>query len=662
MYITELKIKNFRLLKDVEINLNQDKSYIIGKNNSGKTSILSILNNFINSDKRENAFKFYDFNIDIQKSILESLLSTKTKETNFINNSKISLTLDINYDTNDNWSDLKDFMVDLDDDNNYITLKCEYMITDKKYYDNLLKEIEKIKDKDKDKIKAFLIKNINTYWNIKVSSIYKDTEKVLDEKLKDIINFNYINAKREVRNNESTNTKTYSLSYLINKYYETTKDNLNPEIIQTIEQSVQELNNTLNTQYKDGIFSDLLKNIQTMTESTFVQMSPEIKSSFDYQNIIKEKNKDFLYTDNGNENSQHNISLPEDYNGLGVLNFIFIVIELHRLTEEIKNNNDKNKKVNLLFIEEPEAHTHPQMQYIFADKINDLIKDYQTIITTHSSHIVSRIKFEDIRYLCKKDNTVSMKMLEKFSTIYNTNDKKNKDDSFYFLKQYLTLNVSELFFAEKAILFEGDTERILLPLFMKHVNDRLLQQNISLIQINGRHMHVFAKFLEFIGTKNLIITDWDYQEEKKDKDGTITQEEKKEITTNPTIRDFYEKNVPHPFNYEPLNEYLMITTQTKSEDDNENYQAYSFEDAFLSIEKNYNLIKNNKDNCVGLKNRKEIDDYKNDINFKDRADEIIDRKPVFATDIFILITREENKNTWETPKYIKKGLEWLAKN
>ena len=57
----------------------------------------------------------------------------------------------------------------------------------------------------------------------------------------------------------------------------------------------------------------------------------------------------------------------------------------------------------MLFIEEPEAHTHPQMQYIFIKNIKDLLKDgskgddirnkinLQTVITTHSSHIVAEL-------------------------------------------------------------------------------------------------------------------------------------------------------------------------------------------------------------------------------------------------------------------------------
>ena len=40
MYLSKITVRNFRLLKNFSIDLEQDLSLVIGKNNSGKTSLL----------------------------------------------------------------------------------------------------------------------------------------------------------------------------------------------------------------------------------------------------------------------------------------------------------------------------------------------------------------------------------------------------------------------------------------------------------------------------------------------------------------------------------------------------------------------------------------------------------------------------------------------
>ena len=65
-------------------------------------------------------------------------------------------------------------------------------------------------------------------------------------------------------------------------------------------------------------------------------------------------------------------------------------------------------------------------------------------------------------------NVVS-KNLKDLRTLYQK-EKGENNNHFKFLKQYLTLNRSEVFFADKIILIEGDTERILLPAMIKKID------------------------------------------------------------------------------------------------------------------------------------------------------------------------------------------------
>ena len=130
------------------------------------------------------------------------------------------------------------------------------------------------------------------------------------------------------------------------------------------------------------------------------------------------------------------------------------------------------------------------------------LNNLQTIISTHSAHITSQSSFNDIKYFYKEsvDNVIS-KNLSELENQYGTEDEEKRN--FQFLKQYLTLNKSELFFAEKVIFIEGNTERILLPYMMKKIDSEnskienynpLLSQNISIVEV-GAYAHVFDNFL-----------------------------------------------------------------------------------------------------------------------------------------------------------------------
>lgn len=56
-----MEIHNFRLLEDVEFTFHRESTLIVGKNNSGKTSLNEIFRKF---DNLNNKLKIEDFNIN----------------------------------------------------------------------------------------------------------------------------------------------------------------------------------------------------------------------------------------------------------------------------------------------------------------------------------------------------------------------------------------------------------------------------------------------------------------------------------------------------------------------------------------------------------------------------------------------------------------------
>ncbi|XQF92538.1 ATP-dependent nuclease [Pseudoalteromonas espejiana] len=372
--------------------------------------------------------------------------------------------------------------------------------------------------------------------------------------------------------------------------------------------------------------------------------------------------------------------LPEHQNGLGHMNILYLLLNI-----EIEKQDflEANRDINLLFIEEPEAHTHPQLQYIFIDKIKDTlneIKGLQTFISTHSAHIVKRCNFKDIRYF----RTLKKNRIQRFLNFYlelqkmyvdESSDEEDKieKENFKFLKQYLTIESSELFFAEKIIFIEGTSEKILLPYFIDQLDKEglgdegdiaLTSQNISILEV-GANAKAFKHFLNFLQIKTLIITDLDTTrmsgksyEACPVKDGTHT--------SNATIRHYFNspefKDKDFPTWMDKLKEHqhrdpspLIKVTYQNAEN---SYQGRSFEEAFVSV--NMEIIGRNIDDISGLKNKKRFEECKSD---PDKfVDIILDSKgkSSFASSILYLALSKDNLK-WNTPSYIKEGLKWIAK-
>ena len=680
MKIKKIKIENYRLLKKLSIDLEDKLSLVLGKNNTGKTSFLSLLEKFLCSN---NAFNFNDFNLEFQKTFLCSEL----EDTSYIEKS-INLKLYIEYTEDDNLEKISDLIMNLDPTDNILILSFEYVLDYEKFQElisDFTQYQKQIKDKD---VLYYFKKNHKNYFKIRKRALESGNEdnyiNIDDHIIRKVINFQSISAKRGVANQEGNKSSDKTLSKLSSNYYEIRNK---PDIVNITALQKQLINTDeeLNNSYKT-IFEPIIKTIKDFGVNQ-QNIDLEIKSNLEEKNILTE-NTLVAYNQNGS-------LLPEDYNGLGYMNLFAILFNIHikiDLFKKIKEDIEPSA-INLLFIEEPEAHTHPQMQYIFIKNIKDMLKketedeetgqsilNLQTIITTHSSHIVSQSDFNDIKYFLKLEHSIQSKNLSELERVYDIDEEEKRN--FQFLKQYLTLNRAELFFTDKVIFIEGDTERILLPAMMKKLDFEkmgekeyipLLSQHISIVEV-GAYSHIFEKFLEFLEIKTLIITDLDSvccSEQKIDKNGELqfnqdgitpkmTKEKASRVsegenTANSSIKHYLLNKTFHDLkslSYDEKvlkNGYLRIAYQTEEE----GYHARSFEDAFIHI--NRKFINRKKEKLESLQNRSYFDNTTKDAY--DIAKECIKKKTLFATDILYYGGKEFIR--WKTPKYIKEGLLWL---
>lgn len=127
--------------------------------------------------------------------------------------------------------------------------------------------------------------------------------------------------------------------------------------------------------FLDGVYSGIFEKVVNK-----VEMFGGIKKGDSIISIISTLQHRELLKGNTTVMYDHNeeSSLPENYNGLGYLNLISIIFDIELLVNDFRRGNNINEEpadINLLFIEEPEAHTHPQMQYVFIKNIKNILKD-----------------------------------------------------------------------------------------------------------------------------------------------------------------------------------------------------------------------------------------------------------------------------------------------
>ena len=672
MLIKKIKIENFRLLHDFTIDLEEDLSLVIGKNNTGKTSLLSLLERFLRGDK--NNFTFHDFNISFQKEIEKAVKGSIEKDD--FTDLGVSLKMYIEYFEDDSLENIADSFFNLSPNENFLVLSFGYSLNYDRY--TRLKEayLEFKKISENKTILDYLKKNHKQYFKINKRFVEYNNEtnskEISDEQISKIITLKTISAKRDVANEEGQNARSNkTLSNLCCKFFNSLNKADSADVAE-LQKNLFETDDKLNVTY-EKTFEKIIEVVKRFSYNKN-ESQIAIKSNLEEINILR-GNTSVVY----NQSEQE---LPEDYNGLGYMNLFAMIFNLHIIFDSFKkehNPTEKPSDINLLFIEEPEAHTHPQMQYVFIKNIKSLLSEgkeglnnLQTVISTHSAHITSQSSFNDIKYFYKKSvNDVISKNLSELENRYGTEDEEKRN--YQFLKRYLTLNKSELFFAEKVIFIEGNTERILLPSMMKKIDNEnqkktnyrpLLSQNISIVEV-GAYAHVFDIFLTFLGIKTLIITDLDSV--KSDKKGSKCKVSEGTHTSNASIKYFLKdvdfntlKTLPHKSKILSKNDnnwkknedgLICIAYQTEQN----GYHARSFEDAFISL--NLEFIKSKKEKFESLKRKEMLD--KSTPDYYKIADTSIDKKTLFATEI--LYYSDGEFANWEVPEYIKEGLLWLSK-
>lgn len=539
MYLHSYRISNYRRLRDVHIDLAHDISIFVGANNSGKTSATQVISAFVSGSKDK--LSLYDFSAACWQRFDE--LGDASEDV--AGGLEVpSITLDLWFEVTAN--DLYLVMPLLPStawQGTQVGIRIEFAAR------NPMELLEKFRVTHADaQAKAAALaqrenekyvpwpKSLTDFLKNELQSEFEFKYFALDRTkfdaaykplagyqpsqlgkepggaaiLKSIIKVDSLSAQRHLADPVAgTNSgRSEDLSKRLSKFYKRNLDQRQQDhsALRALFDSEAGLNDHL-----ADVFRGTLGRIASLGYPGLHNPRLEIKSALNPATIMSSQDARVHYVLGDGPDA---LRLPDTYNGLGFKNLIYMVVEILDLHARWKADEEERAPLHLMFIEEPEAHLHAQLQQVFVRNVLALMEDgddstgafrSQVVITTHSSHILYERGFQPIRYFRRK-NTNGEQTTEvlNLSAFYKQNP-VDRD----FLERYLKFTHCDLFFADAAIFVEGNVERLLLPLIIEQEAKSLRSACLSILEVGGAYAHRFKSLIEFLGLVALVITDLD---------------------------------------------------------------------------------------------------------------------------------------------------------
>jgi putative ATP-dependent endonuclease of OLD family len=430
MYLQTIKINNFRIFQNFELEFNKGLNLLIGENDSGKTALIDAIRLVLDTNSSE-----------WTKFILTDFHDGKN-------------TLNIR---------LKFADLSIDDQSifpEHITyIKNTQNQSEAFLYVNLTASIKQLTNK----VGQFIQTDINSGQKAEGATLEKAARMYLST--------TYLKPLRDVEGELSAG-RTSRLSQILASHESLGKNEVNVErLIRTMisaNQTIKDDDAIINTK---GQIQGLLDKI-TFKDKKF---NPSL-------NMIGSKALEEL-----NETERHalfriileRLSLGLDQvgrsHGLGYSNLLFMATELMLLSQS-------SGEFPLLLIEEPEAHLHPQLQMKFLKYLTEDQPNLQCILSTHSPHFASKAPLGNLIIM----NNGAAFPLRQGSTLLDSDD-------YPFLAKFLDVSKANMFFAKGILIVEGDGENILLPTIAELLDRPLEDYGVSLVNVGNLAYKRYAK-------------------------------------------------------------------------------------------------------------------------------------------------------------------------
>ncbi len=523
MYLSKLKIKNYRSIKDLDVDFQLGKNVIVGKNNAGKSNIIKAIDIVLG----ESVPTYYKYENITENDFYTCKITTeegreKEQRTNKL---EIICVLQRLPDEALNFEEINK----CNGFNKYVQNKIyrpQFRIDEYRFDidDFSNEEIQPLFELDLDCDDSSSSSFVDTYSKQWVGS--KTTHKLkFEEELSDKYEFAYVfraeiteeGIKKDIRflyregqNNawqmaftaplrnellqsaiipsfrDPNNTLRINQWSWYGKLLRASIDTDHPELVQSFDKLKEA---------SEKVFANLKKDINH-SKINVAFPDTEISIQFNPDSKIDVYKQALIYVDDGFKSQ-----LQEK--GSGIQSAVIIGL-FNYYTKHIAHQAS-----SLLIVEEPEIYLHPQARRVVSDRIDDFLDDNknQVILTTHSIEFITSAHDSLNIILAKKSKSIGTEAT-------NTNFSSPKEKSILIKKQN-----TEMFFADKVLLVEGGEKYIIEAVASYYGITKkpflgpnwLNEKNCSVIEVEGKtEFWKYYNKLQELEIQNFILADFDF--------------------------------------------------------------------------------------------------------------------------------------------------------
>ena len=693
MKIKTIQISGFRKILKATINMEDDITVIAGANNSGKTSIVELFNYVFNAKGAlcsddfpvyesqewctavfpyfQAQFKQENKKDDLIANILGTIVPSENPENEMLL-TPIEVLIQVDYDpAGDDIRNFADYIMELDPDNNSFYFIYRFELDKDLLRKSLDSEYEKLRnrfdklvgDDDKDAEGIRIIKEMLIHM---YTGSCKDAAYFSDKTYSNIVPmdlasfralFNYQNimAGRTLDDGNSDRARILSKNMIDIASQEDNWKTLIQSLPDKIKQSIED--EQIQQEVRKASIETLGKTIEQISKTNGGQAG---NITIDMV-VTDEAVQSLLKSITSAKYQVDDFFLKESSQGLGYSNLIFIHLQLEKYRKTIDP-----LLVNFFVIEEPEAHMHPQMQNVFSQYLFAYYSKesaMQGFVTTHSHEVVRNSRISQLRVLRQvKPFECCLYDLHRFIDEVIKPNQELKD-LIEFYDGFYAINFPDIIFADKVILYEGDTERMLIKnALLSERFEALRNQYISFVQVGGAYAINYKPILDYLNIKSLIITDLDF-----DADAETESDVVQSLSTNATINAFAkealkesEPTVQVLYSWKDNMKHVAIKNICLAFQGINDHYARTLEEAMLA--KRYNM------SALDTKTRKEWTSLRKN----DKLKFVIPQKVDSCSIRTIVHHTSKNKTDFMysvilnklvdamLPNYIEEGLMWLT--